>query len=161
MMRPWQALGLQTQVLGARSVQTGSLSNCPILWCNQITDSKEDHSIPTPAAGGRIDDNGQLLCRIDRRERAIFHRREAEPCLSTWTELQLVYEGPASQFAVCRVSRPVAGVMGDDLVDPHLDATWTTQVVSKPTSFSQSARQRRKHQTNQYPDDCHHAKKFD
>ena len=45
----------------------------PLLWCNQIPNSKKRQLISTPATRRRVNDNGQLLCGIGSRKGTIFH----------------------------------------------------------------------------------------
>ena len=54
----------------------------------------------------------------------------------------------------------VARVVGDDLVDPHLDTTGTAQVTRQATRLSQGLSHRRKHQARQDGNNGHHAKDF-
>jgi len=127
---------------------------------NQVANSKEDQFRSTPAPRRRVNDNGNLLGRVTGGEGAILHGFKVEPGLSPWAQLQLVYKRLPAQLAVSRVSRPIAGIFGNDLADSHLDAARTTQVISKPPRLSQGPRERRKHQAHQDGNDCHHAKQF-
>src|ERR1035437_5194027 len=54
----------------------------------------------------------------------------------------------------------VVGVVGDDLVDPHLDTTGTAQVTRQATRLSQSLPHRRKRQARQDCNNGHDAKAF-
>src|ERR1039458_8090825 len=127
---------------------------------DQITNTKDSGFISTAAAIGRVNDNGRLRCRIGGREGPIFHGFEAEPCLSDRAQLQFLDKRLPAQYAVRWVGRAVAGVVGDDLVDPHLDTTGTAQVTRQATRLSQSLPHRRKHQARQDCNNGHHAKDF-
>lgn len=132
-----------------------------VLVLDQVADREDEQHFFVAAAGGGVNDDGGLFGRIGGGEGTVFYGTEIEPGFGGRAEVERADEFTAIEFAMGRVRHAVAGVIADDFVEPHLNATGISQMARHAARFPQCFCEGWKHEAGEDGDNRHHAKKLD